>query len=325
MRWLGHNPLSEMDMDFKKYLNDTRLLTQFTRILFLALLALTLGFASYYYFDRYVHVGDQSPVERSVAELETAVRKEPKDPARRVALAEAYLQDKNYSAAMEQAQQVLKSYPDNDSALFVMGLSNVFQENRTEALPFLEKFIEIRGKAETAGTDMGLETGLYFLGESYNKLKRAPEAVVVLTKALNINRADADAMFQLGLAYASTNEHEKAIAQYQDSIRFVPDFAEAYQAMVISYTALNQTDFVTYANGMVLFSKKDYPAALTLLKESAQKMPKFVPAYIGLGLTYEQMGDLVSASATLEQATQIEPDNYTVAQALGRIKSNLGK
>jgi tetratricopeptide (TPR) repeat protein len=312
-------------MDFKKYLNDTRLISQLVRIAFLALIVLALGFAGYYYYDRYVHVGDQSPVERSVSVLEDAVRKEPKDPERRIALAETYLQNKNYAAAMDQAQQVLKSLPENDRALFVMGLSNVFQDKRQEALPFLEKFVEIRGKADTAGSDMGLETGLYFLGESYNKLKRGPDAIVVLTKALKINSADADAMFQLGLAYASSNEHKKALEQYQDAVRFVPDFAEAYQAMSASYAALNEADNLTYANGMVSFSKKDYPAALNQLKESVQKLPGFVPAYIGLGLTYEQMGDLASASQTLEQALQIEPDNFTAAQTLGRIQTNLGQ
>jgi tetratricopeptide (TPR) repeat protein len=105
---------------------------------------------------------------------------------------------------------------------------------------------------------------------------------------------------------------------------FVPNFTEAYQGMLRNYTALNQPEYAAYARGMIAFSQKDYPAALNELNQAVQKLPKYVPAYIGLGITNEQLGQMDAARAALEKAVEIAPENFTATQALGRVKVKQG-
>ena len=312
-------------MDRLVFLNDTRLIK---RLVWIALAALLLGmiaFGGYYYWDRYVHLGDKSPVVRNIEHLEKLARENPQDADARLALAQYYLESGMYPEAIDQAQQVSKVYPDNDGALFILGLAYTQTEKPEAAIEPLEKFAETHRKSEMAHIDSGLEAALYFLGENYVKLNRSGEAVDVLTEALGINRTDADAMYQLGLAYAQQGQHDQAVEQFQNAVLFVPDFGDAYSHMVESYSALAKPDFVTYALGMQSYAKQDYSQARQHLETAAQKLPDFLLVHIGLGLTYEQLGDFQLAQKSYERALEIDPNDFTASNALTRIKQRTGE
>jgi tetratricopeptide (TPR) repeat protein len=300
---------------------------QVRRIVIYAAIALGLvivSFGGYYYWDRYVKLGDESPISRSINELEELVRLHPDDTELRMALAESYLVDQSYAKAMEQASEVLISYPDNERAMFVVGIASASEEKWEQAVPPLEKFVEIRSKAPTANMDTSLETALYYLGSSYINLNRYQDAIPALSQAVKINATDADAFYLLGRAYTQNGQHEEAVLSYGEAVRFVPDFVEAYQGMAESYTALGKADYALYARGMVSFSTKDYEAARVELEKATLSLTDFAPAFIGLGLTYEELGNLTSAEASLITALQIEPDNFTASQALGRVQAAIG-
>ena len=301
---------------------------QLKRVIVYAAIALALvitSFGAYYYWDRYVHLGDQSPVTKSIQELEGLVRKHPEDVDLRIALAESYMADKNYNKAIEQASQVLSAHSDNDRAMFVTGVSYASQGKSDLAIDPLKKFVEIRSKTETAKMDNALETALYYLGDSYISLGSYQDAIPALSQAVQINATDSDAFYLLGVAYGKSGQHEKAIENYQEAVRFVPNFAEAYKGMTESYTALNKADYASYARGMLAFSSKDYKTARVELEKATVALPDYAPAFIGLGLTYEELGDLQSAKTNLEHALQIDPNDFTASQALGRVQAALQK
>ncbi len=305
----------------KGFLSETN---QLKRIILYSAMALGLAivsFSGYYYWDRYVHIGDQSPVSKSIDELEGLVREHPDDPELRMALAESYLVDNQYEKAIKQASLVLGINPENDRAMFVIGVSYASQKKWEKAVDPLEKFVAIRSKSPTANMDTSLETALYYLGNSYNNLDRYADAIPALTQAVQINPTDADAFYLLGYAYGKAGQHEKAVENYQEAVRFVPNFAEAYQGMVESYTVLNQLNYASYAKGMLAFSLKDYETARVELEKTALELPDYAPAFIGLGLTYEELGDLQSAKMNLERALQIDPNDFTAIQALGRVQA----
>lgn len=302
---------------------DTHLLN---RIVFLTLGAVVLvvvSFGGYYYWDRYVHLGDPSPLALGVAALEEKVREDPQDPEVRVALAQYYYENGIYDKAITQAQQVLENYPKHEGALFVLGLAYTGSGNVEAAIEPLEQFVTIRREAEMASTDSLLETALYFLGENYVELHRPSEAIAILSEALVINRIDADAMYQLGLAYAMDEKPELALEQYHNAVRFVPDFFEAYSAMAESYRMLSMPSHVDYARGMETFAQGDYAQARKYLEKAVKNLPDFVPALVGMGLTYESLGDLQSAQTNLEQALLLEPDNFMASHALARVQMSL--
>ena len=169
-----------------------------------ALVVLVIAFGGYYIWDRYIHLGDQSPLEQSIQQMEKAVREDPQNAEARLALAEIYLRAGRYDDAISQAEQIVKLYPDHDGAQWIMGVAHVRLGQPEAALEPLERFVELRKDQPMAKVDTALEAAYYFLGESYVKLDRPEDAIPALLAALEITRTDADALYQLGLAYQAT-------------------------------------------------------------------------------------------------------------------------
>jgi len=278
-------------------------------------------FGGYYYWDRYVHLGDKSPLELDVERMEEAVRQEPQSPEARIILAEYYVNQGMYKQALAQTDQVLSAYPEHEGALLVSGIAYVRQGQPEAAVDTLEKFVALRRDQPRANIDTILETAYYFLGESYMKLGRPDEAIPVLEAALAISHTDADALYQLGRAYQAIGQPKAALERYRRAVRLVPDFAEVYTSMIVSYSALDQPDYVAYARGMQAFCLEDYGTAQTQLTLAVEALPEFGPAFLGLGLTYERVGDLQAALAAVQRAVDLDANDLAARQALGRIQA----
>ena len=175
---------------------STRQLQRLVVVAGLIVAASAVFFASYYYWDRYVHLGDASPADRDIAQLEQAIREDPDDPDRRVVLAEYYLNQALYAQALAQVEQVLAAYPDHPGALLVGGITQARNNQPAKAIPWLAQYVALQKDLPMAKTDMRLETAYYFLGESYLKVNRTAEAAAALDAALEINPTDADALYQ---------------------------------------------------------------------------------------------------------------------------------
>lgn len=312
-------------MKLTNQLDEQQRLTRMVWLALTAVLILAASFGGYYYFDRYVHVSDPSPVAESTALLETTVRQNPDDVEARVALAQNYMQSGRFQEAVEQTGQVLEAFPDHHGALFVQGLAYAKAGQADDSIEPLARLVILRRQSPTAQTDNTLETALFFLGQSYLTVGRSDYAIDAFTEALTINRTDADALYLLGLAYSQNGQAELALAQYQKAVSFVPDFAEAYQGMADCYQQLEQPDHLLYAQGMVAYASHDFDTARQHLESAVGKLPDFVPALLGLGLTYEQLGQLDAAQSYLEQAVALEPDNFLATHALGRVQHLLAE
>jgi len=165
-----------------------------------------------------------------------------------------------------------------------------------------------------------LEAALYYLGASYIETNQTDAAIKSLTQALVINQTDADAMYKLGQAYARSSQPELAIVQYEKAVRFVPDFQEAYQGMLEIYLAQNKIEFVYYARGMLAYSQRDLEKAKSELEASAEVLDHYAPLYLGLGLTYEAIGETEKAIQALNKALELDPNNFMAQQTLGRVQ-----
>lgn len=303
-----------------RFFSDSKQLSRIVIYAGIALVLATIGFGSYYYKDRYTSPGnDIAPSEQSIMELEEAIKNDPQNPDLRLSLAEAYLTSGNYESAILHAQEVIKTAPEKDTALFVLGVAHASLQQYDQAIAPLVKFAELREQTEMANMDQLLETALYFLGESYLQAGKPQDAISPLLRALEINHTDADAMYKVATAYAQTNQHSEAIVYYEKAILFVPDFAEVYAGMAESYDALGQTDRSGYARGMLAFSLDDLETARQELEQAVAVMPDYAPALVGLGMTYEKLGDLPKAKSAAETALVIDPNNFMAQQLLGRI------
>jgi tetratricopeptide (TPR) repeat protein len=290
-------------------------------ILLGVLLVIVSSFAGYYIWDRYVHAEGQNPAELGVERMEEAIHQHPQDPELRIALAESYLGVGWYAKALEQADQVLRLHPQNASASLIAGIAHVRLDQPQAALAPLHSFVAQRKDGPLARTDNALEAAYYFLGESYVRLDRPAEAISALEAALLIRPVDADALYQLGLAYDANGQPQLAVQRYEEAVRLVPNFVEVYRAMADSYSTLAKPDHVTYARGMAAFGEKDYKKAASHLEQATEALPDFAPAFLGLGLTYESLGDLQGALSAIQRALELDPGDFAAQQALGRIQA----
>lgn len=296
-------------------------LERLVRLVGILLILLLVVFAGFYYWDRYVHVGDMSPAELGIDHMERAVNENPDDVGMRLALVQYYLENANYSDALAQAQQVLNSYPENEGALFLSGIAYSELIQPQEAIQSLEKFASLRRSAENPQLDKLLEASLFYLGKNYLAVNQGPEAIQVLNEAVGLDPTDADAKNLLGNAYAMAGQYQLAIQAYEDAVRFVPDFSEAYHGMVESYTALSMDAYIPYAQGMEAYSNQEYELAGQYLKQALADMPDYAPALLGLGLTYERLGETQLAKDSLLKVLELDPNNVLANTTLARIQA----
>lgn len=303
----------------RRQISATKLIQIGVWLVLAALVTILALFGLYYYWDRYVHLGDQSPVERNIEQLEQVILEDPQDPDKRVALAEYYLGAGMSQDALTLSRQVIDYYPDHTGALLIAGVAASRLDQPEAALEPLSQFIAQRREHPMAQADLALEAAYYFLGRNYLKLDRPQESIVALEAAVSISPTDADALYQLGLAYQATGQPDAALDKYHQAVRLVPDFSEVYAAMMASYEALGWPDHMVYARGMQAFTTQDYELAQSYLEQATLALPEFAPAYFGLGLAYEATGQLDAAQRAIGRALELNPDDFAMRQAFGRI------
>ncbi|PIY38588.1 tetratricopeptide repeat protein, partial [Candidatus Aquicultor secundus] len=86
-------------------------------------------------------------------------------------------------------------------------------------------------KAELKVTEQKNELAWYDLGVILNKKKDYNQAAFCLQKALQRMDGGADAHYQLGKAYEGLGRFDLAMNEYQQTLRFIPDHADAQMAI----------------------------------------------------------------------------------------------
>jgi len=306
------------------FFSDANQIQRIVIYLGIALALASFSFGGYYYYDRY-YTGQPKPAEENLKEVEQAVRDNPQDPQARLALAEAYMLNFRFEDAITQAQKVKELFPETISTEYIMGISYANSGKCQEALEPLTVYVDALKDQDMPGLDRRLQAASYYLGDCYLQLNRPQDAVAPLENAVNWSRTDADSMFKLGLAYAGVNEHEKAVNMFHAATTFVPDYFEAYTAMVSSYEALQSPARAQYAKGMASYAQKDYDAALQILLEASQAAPDFAPTFAGLGMTYEALNELPNAKTSYEAALQIDANNFAASNGVQRVSALINK
>lgn len=301
--------------------NEDRFLRRAIRLMIVLVALITFAFGGYYYWDRYVHIGDMSPTELGLTHIQKVMEENPDDPNARLSLAQYYIENKNYPDAIIQAQNVLNAYPDDPGALLLLGIAYTMSDQAQAAIQPLESFVVQRRQLQNPQMDKVLETSLFYLGKDYLALNQADKAIEAFTEALSIDHTDADVMYLLGTAYAQTGNHQPAVEAFLNSVRFVPNFMEAYQGMEKSFQALGKADYLLYAQGMEAYSTRNYPEARRYLEEAALHLPDFAPLYLGLAMTYEELSEFALAKTSIQRALELDPDDFAANSVQSRLQS----
>ena len=151
----------------------------------------------------------------------------------------------------------------------------------------------------------------YRLALTYLKLGSNPNlqlAASELTRTLELDSTNREAMLKLGEAYLLGNQPSKARLQADAVLVSAPENTEGL-----------------ILRGRSLIHEKRYQEGAAELKKAIELDPKNMGPYIDLALAYVLANDTTAAEATLKQALTVDPRSTKILLALGDLRVTTGK
>jgi tetratricopeptide (TPR) repeat protein len=146
-----------------------------------------------------------------------------------------YLRNQLYENAATIWKDVTIHQPRNARAFLNLGCSLDAQRQYEQAIPYLQRAIEIKqgypATRENLGltlTEVGRASACNELGTALSELGRYDEAMEYFIKGLPLRPDDYSARCHFGNTLAALGKGPEAIAQYRTAIQLKPDFADAH-------------------------------------------------------------------------------------------------
>jgi tetratricopeptide (TPR) repeat protein len=221
--------------------------------------------------------------------------------------------DGQFATAEKRIQERLEKFP-NASALFILlGKTYTAQKDYPKAEAALSRAIALEPDSQPA---------YIALARAYVASNNHREALRRLNTVLAKSPNDSTALMLQGMVQAELKEYAAAAASYEkllttnpQSIPALNNLAYLYserldrlpRAYEIARTARDLqpvNPFVADTLGWILFKRGDYPGALNLLQESAERVPNNAEILFHLGMTHYMLSEEASARATFDRALQ---------------------
>lgn len=225
-----------------------------------------------------IEADKQRQFEVAVAEFRKVTELEPNLAAGFVNLGQAYIENHQYSNAIEPLSHALKLDPELTAAHRLLGYALLAQGSAEQAIPHLE-----RAQEQVA------------LGIAQTEAGQLPEAVKNLQAALAKHPNDPDLLYYLGRASGLLSK------QSIDTLEAnFPNSARAHQALGENYFVLRQM-----------------PQAEREYKEALRLQPNLPEVHLELGQVYAGSSQWDKAEAEFRAQTKLQPGNAEAAYRLG--------
>ena len=227
------------------------------------------------------------------------------------------IRNKDFDAALRRAQEQLRKTPGSAGAYFLEGKVYAAQAKWDDAEAALEKALELDPKSSSTYD---------LLVSTYLAANRFRQAVALLEDLLTKNPGNTRALMVLGLTHEKTNDFQKARDTYERLLALKPNSPYALNNLAYLYSEhLGQLDKahdlaqkargllpaeagIADTFGWILYKKGDYQKAVTLLQESARKLPNNPEVQFHLGMAAYMMDDMDQARTAFRQAATATAD-----------------
>jgi tetratricopeptide (TPR) repeat protein len=286
------------------------------------------------YLWRAVAEISQNQSAQADADLQTALKKNPKDSASLVALGELRFQQKKYPEGVQLFEQALAANPNQLPALQGLVSYYMFQHQPDKALALVQQQI----------SKMPNDSALYDeLSELQLATKDVNGALNSAQKAMQVNPSDGGAVMAYTRAATASGNTGAAMAKWQAWANAHPTDARAdvimgtlaeaegnqnaamdfyRKALVIQPdqpVAQNNLAFLMLENG------QDVDMALSLAQSARRSMPHSPNTADTLAWAYYHKGIYGSASDLLEDAEKTSPNDPSIEYHLGMVYLKMGK
>lgn len=230
----------------------------------------------------------------------------------------------------------LQQEPRSAQALYLLGLV-LHRQNQPKAS--LELFTQ--AAAITAPSSENLRT----VALNYVLLNDYADAIHWLQRAVQMDKANAEAWYDLARAHMHDGNFNAATGELQQSLSLAPHNAKALDNLGICLEAQNRQDdaihayenAVTEADGMqhpteqpflnlatLLNTRNDFGKAAVLLKRAAIIAPQNSRVFEELARAHLGSGQIAPAQAAMERAIALDPKNSRLHFQLARIYRTAG-
>jgi tetratricopeptide (TPR) repeat protein len=178
---------------------------------------------------------------------------------------------------------VIREQPDNPDALHLLSILCLQQGRAEEALPVIERVIELVPDAADAHGNMG---------SALQALERFSEAVQAFRTAISFAPDAAHHHYNLGNTLRADGDKQGAVQAYREAIRCAPDLVQAHSNLATTLSELGLFD-----------------EAVAHCKLAIQYQPGFADAHYNLGNAYREAGRHEDAIRAYKDAIQHNPDH----------------
>lgn len=191
-------------------------------------------------------------------------------------------------------------------------------------------------------------TMLEHVGQDYVLLDDWTDAERWTTRAVQMDRKDADAWYSLGRIRYHDQRFADALSCFEEALKLAPRSVKAENNLGLTYEALNQTDNAVAAYrqaiawqeagpageqseqpllnlATVLVHRGELDGAEPLLKQAEQLAPKDARVHEQLGQLYLQRPNYAASAEELKRACDLDPNNSSLHYLLGQAYRHEGK
>jgi tetratricopeptide (TPR) repeat protein len=264
--------------------------------------------------------------------LEKAVKLEPSDPMARLSLGSLYLDDRRPGDAVTQAMTVLAAAPENLDAWNLLGSSRLVLGEAGPAVQAFRKVVELAPRDPR---------GPYLLGLGLSAQGNEAEAVRQFEAALVLDSTFADPLIRLVEMDRAALRLDQALSRLQRHIGRAGDSARLENLLGVVHSASGDTAAAETAFRKAIALEPRYSDAYARLAELHRATGRLrealaaagealradsanLGAWMVLGFTHQQLGDLAQARRSYERALAVNPRFAPAANNLAWILAEEG-
>jgi tetratricopeptide (TPR) repeat protein len=134
----------------------------------------------------------------------------------------------------------------------------------------------------------------YIKGIAFDNDSNYENAIIELTKAINLNPNYSEAYDRRGMVYVKMIKYNKALKDFNRAIKINPLYAEAYNH-----------------RGIVLYCLKEFEAAINDYTTALDIEPTYAKVYYNRGIVKLEMSDDIGAEIDFTKASQLKVEEAT--------------
>jgi tetratricopeptide (TPR) repeat protein len=224
----------------------------------------------------------------------------------------------NYDAALSRVQSEVTKHPESPALQVLLTQMVTAKKDQEQAEMALQQAITLSPNYQLA---------YLTLAELYRDSNRNDEALKRLNQVLARNPKDQSALMFTGMIQNEQQKYAAARSTYEQLLAINPNFSpalnnlaylysekfdmlpKAYEAARKARELLPNDPFTADTLGWVLYKRGEYTWALSLLQESAERIPKNAEVQFHLGMAYYMVNDEARAQKALGRAI-VSPQDF---------------